>query len=111
MSAKKISQNITPTAFKMPSTISLAHIFLDMAIKKADKWGVDDLNDLIISTPYELELLQTYRELKNKNTVQQNNNLIKKITTRDYQILQHSDSTKQLYLDKYDVSSIPQNII
>lgn len=102
MSFTNSQQNISPKEFRMPSEDKLAHICLDMAIKKSEKWGISDLSDLIIQTKYEYELLKIYRNLKNKNNVQQNNNLIKKINGMDYKVLQHSESMKQLYIDKYD---------
>lgn len=95
-------QNISSKELRMPTEDKLAHIFLDMAIKKSKKWDISDLNDLIIQTQYEYELLKKYRDLKNKNSIQQNNNLIKKINNSDYKVLQHSESTKQLYIDEYD---------
>jgi len=100
MSSKKFLS--TKTGFRMPPSDTLAHICLDMIIKKSKEWNNIEPTELIMLTQHEYELIQAYRELKNRNNQQQNDRLTKKINTAEYTALQHSISTQLLYTNKYD---------
>lgn len=87
---------------KMPSECTLAHICLDMSIKKAEQWGLSNFEELIVCSKCELQLLQNYRELKNRNNKNQNDRLTNKIRNGKYDTLQKNESTRNLYVDVYD---------
>jgi hypothetical protein len=78
----------------------LSNILLNLIIKKSKKWDIVDTTELIVKTETEYQLLQTYRSLKNHNSQQQNEHIIDKISSVDYNILQNSMSTRDLYFEK-----------
>lgn len=86
--------------FKTPTENNLAHIFLNMMIKRSKKWKINDSEDLIVRTRTEYELLQKYRELKNSQTQQQTQNMIDTIKRVDYNEFEQSESARKLFYER-----------